>query len=778
MKIILTYISGSRAGTKREFTTPSVRLGRDPKECDVVFNSQQDPGVSRVHAEISLAQGVFYLQDLGSRNGTFLNDQPIVGRVILPSEAMIQLGLEGPKMQVETTPEGVHQSFKTRPVPIVKLPVLPPPPTLTTNCSQCGAPSTAPARFCRRCGTPLEGSKEYRINVNGNPEVTLPPSAPEFQKAREREEIRAKVMQQQPLSEKEAKERRAQIIKEATESAVRAAEMARQAALANLTISQCNSCGSKFKGSPRFCSTCGSVLKATQLPSASGPLGPVPSPPIPSLPPGDNSREKSATAKLSPPLVAPSLASPSASLPIAVSPPIVPVPNADNLVSYPSERNRENNTDDSLSSLLKLPDVISAIESVNQMEIFDSTAMEALDVLAVPAPQAAPPAKVTNSVKKSDKIALPIITPSGPAPDRALPPGHALLLSAQALYKKGLLNQAVEECERALQLDSQIADAHNFLGLLQLYKGDNDQAITCFQNALRLSPNWVEAAQNLGQAYLRARRYAEALHTVREVVKFSPSAEGYYLFGQALTETGDYTAALDAFSQATKLRSDYAEAYLGIASVQFCVGQYDETIKYCLQAIGTRDNFAQAYCLLGQSYRIKGQYPEAIKVLQAAVKYKPDYTIAYVYLALNYRSENLVQEAYWACNAALDLDPQFPEAHNTLGLLYCDAKQYTEGIAEYEKALVIRPTYAEAHNNLGLCYFKTNDLARAIQCFEQAIAIEQKFSLAHFNLALCYYKKRDPNGVKQQYDRLAELDPIRAQKLYQKVKSIFPAGKP
>ena len=54
-------------------TQPEVTIGRLP-ECDVVVD---DPGASRQHARIRRTDGGFVLFDLGSTNGTLVNEEPI-----------------------------------------------------------------------------------------------------------------------------------------------------------------------------------------------------------------------------------------------------------------------------------------------------------------------------------------------------------------------------------------------------------------------------------------------------------------------------------------------------------------------------------------------------------------------------------------------------------------------------------------------------------------------------------------------------------------------------
>jgi hypothetical protein len=62
-------------------------VGRDPA-CDVVVT---DPTVSRRHAQLTFRDGVWVLQDLGSRNGTAVNGKR-VGRTALQSGDVLALG--------------------------------------------------------------------------------------------------------------------------------------------------------------------------------------------------------------------------------------------------------------------------------------------------------------------------------------------------------------------------------------------------------------------------------------------------------------------------------------------------------------------------------------------------------------------------------------------------------------------------------------------------------------------------------------------------------------
>ncbi len=73
---VLRALSGPKAGTIFPLAGDSVILGRHP-DCDIVLEAG---AVSRQHARILRIQDDYFLEDLRSRNGTFLNDQRIEGQ--------------------------------------------------------------------------------------------------------------------------------------------------------------------------------------------------------------------------------------------------------------------------------------------------------------------------------------------------------------------------------------------------------------------------------------------------------------------------------------------------------------------------------------------------------------------------------------------------------------------------------------------------------------------------------------------------------------------------
>src|SRR3954464_13539225 len=87
--LILEIVEGSEAG--RQIPLDSVvDVGRDPS---LPLHLDEDTQVSRRHARTAVQGGQVVVEDLGSTNGTYVNDQPIsTPRVLNPGDK-VRIGL-------------------------------------------------------------------------------------------------------------------------------------------------------------------------------------------------------------------------------------------------------------------------------------------------------------------------------------------------------------------------------------------------------------------------------------------------------------------------------------------------------------------------------------------------------------------------------------------------------------------------------------------------------------------------------------------------------------
>jgi sigma-B regulation protein RsbU (phosphoserine phosphatase) len=84
---VLNMIKGPNPGASIDLVDERIVIGRNA-ECQVVLN---EPAVSREHAVIRRIQGKFYIEDLKSRNHTFVNNKEVTTRTLLKDSDRIRI---------------------------------------------------------------------------------------------------------------------------------------------------------------------------------------------------------------------------------------------------------------------------------------------------------------------------------------------------------------------------------------------------------------------------------------------------------------------------------------------------------------------------------------------------------------------------------------------------------------------------------------------------------------------------------------------------------------
>jgi adenylate cyclase len=157
----------------------------------------------------------------------------------------------------------------------------------------------------------------------------------------------------------------------------------------------------------------------------------------------------------------------------------------------------------------------------------------------------------------------------------------------EAHASSGILSQgdfefkrAITEYERAIQLSPNYAMAHHWFGdgpLMALAR--SDRSIAEGKRAVELDPLSLINNADLGWVYFNARRYEEAIAQLRKTIEIdSHFYLAHYYLGEALQLKGKLTEAIAEYRTAVELNDDpLALALLGQAHAR--AGQRDEAQK-------------------------------------------------------------------------------------------------------------------------------------------------------------------------------------------------------
>ena len=175
----------------------------------------------------------------------------------------------------------------------------------------------------------------------------------------------------------------------------------------------------------------------------------------------------------------------------------------------------------------------------------------------------------------------------------------------------------------------QNAGAHYNLGLASAQEGRIEQAMTEFEQALRLKSNYADAYWNLGVSLEKVGRAQEAMGRYEQALRVKPNwAEGHYYVGMALTRLGRMSEAIAHYEQALQINPDYADAHNSLAYALIQSGRIQDAIEHYEAALRIEPGSAQAHNnLAGALYQV-GRAQDAIWHLEQALRIKPDFAEA------------------------------------------------------------------------------------------------------------------------------------------------------
>jgi tetratricopeptide (TPR) repeat protein len=162
------------------------------------------------------------------------------------------------------------------------------------------------------------------------------------------------------------------------------------------------------------------------------------------------------------------------------------------------------------------------------------------------------------------------------------------------------VKQAAELAARAAELDDSDPWAHLALGYVAFTRRRTDDAVDQFQRAIDLNPNFAAAHGYFGWALALDGQSERAIPHLEEAIQMSPHDPQNAIF------------------------------YVGLAAAQYLAGSYAEAIGFGRKAVQQRSSFTGSHRIYCASLAQAGQLDEARAVLKRLKELQPDISIAWI----------------------------------------------------------------------------------------------------------------------------------------------------
>jgi len=280
---------------------------------------------------------------------------------------------------------------------------------------------------------------------------------------------------------------------------------------------------------------------------------------------------------------------------------------------------------------------------------------------------------------------------------------------ADVYYSRQMVDAAMADIQKALDLNSGNAEYYYKLGFFQKVKGQEDQALANFQKAV-----------NMGT--------------------FNP--EPFYEVGNIFFLRGDYPRAIKFYDLALKKDSTQANYYFAKALVYHKQNKIDEAIGWCKAATMVNPKFIKGYHRLFDIYMNDKKDPEAaleynltilsIDSLHPVGRFNMGYYFQDRYnrtVATDpLKAEGYLKHGITQYGVAIKRDPNYAVAYYNRGYAYLTLKDYDNAIADFRKVTELTPNDARAHFMLGSLneYFK--DYEAAASSYQAALKANPNFA--------------------------------------------------
>lgn len=235
------------------------------------------------------------------------------------------------------------------------------------------------------------------------------------------------------------------------------------------------------------------------------------------------------------------------------------------------------------------------------------------------------------------------------------------------------LDKALEDYNKLIELQGE-ATAEDYLkrGELHLMSGSRTQAMIDFNQAIILSPKWVEAYCTRGDLYRRMGRGKKALEDYNKASEADPQSPLPYL------------RKADLYMQ---LDEDEAQAF--------------ESVE---MAINLSPNNAVAYNKRGELFILMEKPQKALQDFQKALSLDSENADVYTNLGNEAKRSGRLKDAYAYFSKAILLNPRQGDALYQRGFLKYLDKSYSSAIIDLETSIKANPQNGLAYGTLAKIY--------------------------------------------------------------------------
>jgi tetratricopeptide (TPR) repeat protein len=284
-----------------------------------------------------------------------------------------------------------------------------------------------------------------------------------------------------------------------------------------------------------------------------------------------------------------------------------------------------------------------------------------------------------------------------------------------------------------------------------------EQALTLYQRALKLKPDWDEGLWNLGSIAYDLDRYSECAPAFRRLSGLKPdSAPAWTMSGLCEYKLRRYDAALESLSHAESLKfEEPAElgraAWLHLALVLTKTGSFERAIAVLTDLTRKDKKTPEIVVAAGIAGLRQRWLPFEVPESSRDLVFKLGDAMAAV-------MEMDFKEATQKFETVDQQYPEEPNVHFRFGA-FLNLQSSDRGIDEIKKSVELAPDHVPALVGLAVIYLKREEIDAALEYGERAVKVSPEDFSTHIALGRALLAKDNPARAAAELEAAVKLAP-------------------
>jgi tetratricopeptide (TPR) repeat protein len=315
---------------------------------------------------------------------------------------------------------------------------------------------------------------------------------------------------------------------------------------------------------------------------------------------------------------------------------------------------------------------------------------------------------------------------------------------AKVLLEKGDNTEAIS-CFNWILDNLVLAEGDNSVMLnkgIALYNLEKlEEAISCFDKVIDKDPASILAWRKKGDAFSKMGRWGGTIQCYNEALKHDPSQDDIWLsMGETYISHEKYQEASRSLDEVLKINIWNAEAWYLQGVVFSKIGRWGAAVQCLDKTLSLNPSHILALKVKGDVLVGTNRFDDALKCYERALKFQPKNHLVLTSKGRLLKLVNRYDEALTVVESALSIKKDDPKALFEKGDILQETGKAYKALKSFDSALKIDSEAVETYYKKGLTLEKLRRYKEAIQCYDKALKLNPKFKSAERAKSDCLHR--------------------------------------